>query len=416
MNGNNEFNFDDVFSEIFDSVYGEETEKETDSGSADEVKAAPASEEEEPDFDPRFRLDRMDNGKKRRDYSFAGHRVSSTQEMDYSPNAAPDYEELKSSYGENEEYELDKQFGLVSEEEPDGIKSKISGLFHKKKEKEYAVSSDLPEESEEIKPDRKKRKKKKGSAAAEDNEFSEEYSGAFDKEDEYVPAPSFKEYLSSRIASILLHLRGGIPMDGTTGSANAEGEFLGEELDPLSASKYYGSHVHSLRLRARLALILTAVSVYLSLGAPAPGMLSTLKVASASCLAIEFTVMILSLDVITNAVLNCFRRKIGADALAVFSAVISIIDALTVLNGSGVMIHMPFCSLTTLTITGMLFSSLLSARGMRKALRVPAIAKKKYSVTTELNVTGKEITVLKSSRPIIGFVRRISSLFTLWRS
>ncbi|MDO5445566.1 MAG: hypothetical protein Q4F31_08100 [Eubacteriales bacterium] len=423
MNGNNDFNFDDVFSDIFDSVYGEQPKQETvgdpsadtapeavDSGSypeTEELQTEPPVEsdpESEMEFDPRFRLDRGKNGKKSREYSYGGHRVSSTQELDYSPNAAPEYEELKSSYGENEDYEMDKKFGLVEEEEPTGLKSKLTGILHKKQKE---TREDAPAEAADGKQKRLKRKKNKDIEADEDSSFKEEYSGAFNKEDEYLPSPSFKEYISSKLASVLLNLRGGIPADGTTGSANAEEEFLGEELDALSASKYYGSHVHSLRLRARLALILTAISIYLSLGAPAPGMLSTLKVATAACLAIEFTVMILSLDVITNAVLNCFRKKFGADMLAVLSAVISIIDALTVLNGTGVMAHMPLCSLTTLTLTGMLFSSLLSARGMRKALRVPAIAKKKYSVTSEMNVTGKEITILKSNRPITGFVRRL---------
>lgn len=240
--------------------------------------------------------------------------------------------------------------------------------------------------------------------------FGEDYSGAFSKEDDYIPSSSFREYLTSRFAGIALKLRGHVPADGSTGTSYPEDEALGEEATPLAASKYYGSFIHSLRLRTRLAFAFSVISFYISLGGPSLGMLSDLRVATAACLAIEFTVMMLSLDVVTNAVLNCFRKKFGADSIAVFSCIVSAADAITVLNASGYMAHMPFCSLSTVTLTGVLLSSLLSARAMRKSLRVPAIGRNRYAVTTETNVTGKEITALRSGKPISGFVRRMEEV------
>lgn len=429
----------DEFSEIFDSVFGEENSPE--SGAApEEVRDVPEAEyggEEDPfaaeaetsgageeEFDPRFNLDRNPDGTpRRRGYSYAGHRVSTTQEYGYTKKESPEYEELRSSYAGNEDYEFDREFGFTEEEKKPDAKEKVRKFVGgKRREEAYRSPVAGPDDGEEpdgAEPDerdtgrrkskKEKPKKKWKELKKKDDEFGlgEDYEGEYENEDDYIPVLTFKEYISSRIAAIALKLRGSAPAGSTPGSAYAEPEYLGEELDPLSASKYYGSHVHSLRLRTRLAFILTALSVYISVGGPAPGMLASMKVASCMSLAILFTVMILSLDIVTNAFTGILRGRFGADALALLSCIVSAIDALMVINSVGVTVHMPLCALSSLTMCGMLLSSLMSARAMRKALRVPAIGKKKYTVTTESNVTGKEITTLKSSRPVTGFVRRL---------
>ena len=186
-----------------------------------------------------------------------------------------------------------------------------------------------------------------------------------------------------------------------------EEEDLGEEVTPMEASKYYSGQIYSLRLRTRLSAILWVILLYFGLDLPVPGMLGYLPVAVAACLAMQLTILFLSLDVVTNAITNLFRRKFGADTLAVLSCVFTSLDALAVLNAGNVYRHMPLFAVSSLSLIGVLLSSLLSARGMRKALRVPAIGKIVYSVTAETNVTGKDITILKSARPISGFVRRM---------
>jgi cation transport ATPase len=56
---------------------------------------------------------------------------------------------------------------------------------------------------------------------------------------------------------------------------------------------------------------------------------------------------------------------------------------------------------------GILFSSLLSSRALRKSIRVPAIGKRVYCVTAEEGVRSNgDLTLLKSVRPTVGFVRR----------
>ena len=205
----------------------------------------------------------------------------------------------------------------------------------------------------------------------------------------------------------MLLIRGNIHAWNNKEIMDEDGEDLGQELSPMAASKYYGSQIYSLRIRARLSLLMLALIIYLTLGLPIPGMLKSFRVSVAACMALQFTIMVLSLDVVTNGILNLFRRKAGADTMAVISCLLTALDGMAVLGAENVYRHMPLFAVSSLSLFGVLFSSLLSARGLRKALRVPAIGKQVYTVTAETNVTGQEVTILKSSRPVVGFVRRM---------
>ncbi len=217
--------------------------------------------------------------------------------------------------------------------------------------------------------------------------------------------PSFGQYVSSLITGTLFRLRGysGSP-DSVT--MDTEAEDLGPELKSADASKYYGSFVPSLRMRFRIVLGLLAVMAWISLGLPVSGMLRTVRVAAGMCLALQLVIMLLSLDIITNAAVNLARLRFGADSLVTFTCVLTGFDALAVALDAFGSAHMPLCLLSSLALAGLLYSSLLSARGLRKALRVPSIAKRCYSVTGESSFKGKGITLLKADRPIDGFVRR----------
>ena len=217
--------------------------------------------------------------------------------------------------------------------------------------------------------------------------------------------PSFGQYLLGQFSVLLLRIRGVSPKSDTE-TMETDEEDLGAELRPSAASSYYGSFIRSLRTRFRLSLVLWVIMLYLSLGLPVSGMLRTLEVASGMCLGLQLAMLLLSLDIVAGAVVNLTRGRFGADALAVFSCFITSVDALVVmLRGFGTP-HVPFCLLSSLGLLGVLYASLLSARGLRKALRVPAIGKKTYSVTAEKELKGDSITLLKSLRPVSGFVRR----------
>ena len=268
-----------------------------------------------------------------------------------------------------------------------------------------------------------RRRKKKDSPAAEaapapvretaegldDSEVSP---AAYAVDDEYEAEeteagafPSFGQYLTGLFSGLLIRMRGlGTPHSGET--MEADEEDLGEEVKPAAASRYYGAHVQSLRLRFRIALVLWLVLAYISLGVPATGMLRTVEVAAGMCLGLQLGILLLSLDVVTNAAVNLARGRFGADSLAVLSCLLTSIDALAVLLQGFGSPHVPLCLISSFSLLGVLFSSLLSARGLRKSLRVPAIGKKAYSVTAESELTERTITLIKSDRPVSGFVRR----------
>ena len=123
------------------------------------------------------------------------------------------------------------------------------------------------------------------------------------------------------------------------------------------------------------------------------------------CVLLQFAIMMLSLDVVTNAVLNVFTIRGGIDFLAVLSCVLTSLDGLMVVKSSSVSLHLPFCVISSLSLLGVLLSSLVSSRALRKALRVPAIGKTVYAATAEKGRNERK-TVLKSLRPLDGFVRR----------
>lgn len=357
--------------------------------------------EDEPEFDYRFHLDRNTEDK-RKDFSYNGKRVSSTQDLHYEPKQQAEYEELKSSYTAQDSFDAlfnDQQD--ENEEEAKGSRlAKRIPFLNRKKKSEVPEPAEV-EEAANPEPEEPQTPKRPG--------LFRKLSGDPDEDDlnEGLIPSSFGKRLTARIAGLMLLIRGNFPAGNEKKIMDEDGEDLGPELSPMAASKYYGSQIYSLRVRARLALLMLALMTYLTLGLPIPGMLQSFRVSVAACMALQFTVMVLSLDVVTNGILNIFRRKAGADSMAVLACLLTALDGMAVLGAENVYRHMPLFAVSSLSLFGVLFSSLLSARALRKALRVPAIGKQVYSVTAETNVTGQDVTILKSSRPVNGFVRRM---------
>lgn len=222
------------------------------------------------------------------------------------------------------------------------------------------------------------------------------------KKDSFFPA-SFKEYLSTLATTAFYGLRKGAE---TLVTAEEDDEDLGPEATPANASRYYGRFIRAMRLRLRLCGVLLAVLAWISLGLPVFGELGNIRVAAWFCLAIQGTVMLLCQDVLTGGVLNAVRRRFGADSMAVLACLVTGFDALLVGTGKLTQPHMPLCLLSSLSLAGVLLASLLSCRGLRKSLRVPAIAKRAYTVTGEMSMKERGTTILKSQRSYTGFVRR----------
>lgn len=279
--------------------------------------------------------------------------------------------------------------------------------------KENEEENTEPSEPEtERDPEKDTEQKPEGKHAAVDESEdlgSVPVSSVEDEDDELLYAgdfPPFGQWILNELMNLWIRING-IGDRASTFTMEDEAEDLGPEVNVANASRYYGSQVTMLRMRFHIGLALLAVLAYLTLGFPVSGMLKTAKVCSAMCLGLQLAIMLLCLDVVTNAAINLTRGKFGADALAVLCCVISSLDALTVALGSFGTPHIPLCLFSSLALMGVLFASLLSARALRKSIRVPAIGKRAYCVTAEEGVrANRDITLLKSVRPTTGFVRR----------
>ena len=243
--------------------------------------------------------------------------------------------------------------------------------------------------------------------AEEEAQKTEERNDPEDDELTYAgDFPSFGQWILNELMGFWIKLNG-VGDRQSTATMQDDREDLGSEVNVANASRYYGSQVTMLRMRMQIGLAILAILAYLTLGFPVSGMLKTAKVAAGMCLALQLTVMLLCLDVVTNALVNLTRGRFGADVLAVIACLISCFDALSVASGAFGTPHIPLCLFSSLALMGILLADLLSARALRKSLRVPAIGKRAYCVTAEEGVRGgREITLLKSVRPTTGFVRR----------
>ena len=367
-----------------------------------------------PEIDSRFNLSghRESSG-----YQFGSRSVDMSADDSYTPSTQTDYNlsHWAPEYdgdGSQEDYdpeEFEGKRGIfkkrrkpkkkAKEQEPEGYSSQYDTLPPEEEEEDSYAESFRDHSASP------------GDYALEDD-YYEEYGsprrsdGLEDDFDETGDLPSFKEYLASLFASAFLRIRG-TNRSVTTSTMSDSEEELGPELTAAGACRYYGSFMRSQKLRLRIGAVLELLLCYLSLGLPLPGMLQTLPVKAAACCAIQFAIMLLALDVVTTAALGAFRLRFGADFLALFSCLITTADGLIVALSESAAQHTPLCAVSSLSLLGLLLSSSLSTKGIRKALRVPAIGKNFYSVTGETKLRKDELTLLKSQRPAKGFVRRI---------
>ena len=295
-----------------------------------------------------------------------------------------------------------------------GEKKRNSGKRALNEPKAYASFEDYVPKEE--KPEEKKQETPKEAGkdepltnATEEQTVQEKTSAEEEEDDEILYSgdfPSFGQWILNELMTVWIRING-IGDRASTATMEDDAEDLGKEVNVANASRYYGSQVTMLRMRFQIGIVLLVILAYITLGLPVSGMLKTAKVAAAMCLGLQLTVMLLCLDVVTNAAVNLGRRKFGADALAVLACVISSLDALNVAVGGFGNPHIPLCLFSSLSLMGILLSALLSSRALRKSTRVPAIGKRVYCVTAEEGVRGGgDLTLLKSVRPTAGFVRR----------
>ena len=395
--GNDDMSVDDILSEFHSGALFSDFDINSSDYEERSYERPQRESEYAPEIDSRFNT----SGRKKYDRSFTSRDMDTSADDDYVPT------EQRSRAVPAEEYNEDYS------EQPRGSKPKFS--FGKKKDKKNRssyqpkyIAEDEQEDEEEMFARGFRDISGEQSAYADTERMDDLADGEYYPDDEhpegYMP-PTFSEYLASVFATIFFRLRG-THRGESAATMNDEDEDLGAEVSCAAASKYYGSYVHSTRLRFQIACGLLVFMAYISLGLPIPGMLGYLPVTAAMCMAIQFTIMLLALDIVTNGILKMAHLQMGADSLAVIACLITSADAAMVALGSSASSHIPLCAVSSLSLVGVMLSSLLSVRALRKTLRVPAIAKRIYSVVGDNNIKGKDITLVKTSRPATGFVRR----------
>lgn len=217
---------------------------------------------------------------------------------------------------------------------------------------------------------------------------------------------SFREAVAAPVISALAFIVMNIKQSQIhVGSASYETEDLGEEMAPDKAAKFYDKHIAGLRLRTRIAFILSALMVYISYGLPLSGAFADVGVKSAVCLIMMLAVMLCGLDIITSGIMSLVRLRPHANGLITVSCLLCMIDAFIVACGvkdNG----LPFCVIPALTIAFTLLGCVMNARSNRIILNTAASIRRPQTLTAEAALSGGDITLLKSLKSTDGFVRR----------
>lgn len=234
---------------------------------------------------------------------------------------------------------------------------------------------------------------------------------AAETEDEPPVAPahrSFREAVVNPVVSAIAVVSFRIRQHRTQVRAAAEAvEDLGPEPDAETAMRHYGGQIRALRLRCRLAWVVSLVLAYISLGFPVLGALDSSPTASALvCLVLQLTVMMLGLDVITSGAMALARRQPGLESLVVLSCVWSILDAVVIAVRGTSETELPFCGVSAVAVACCLWSALLTCRGYKMTFRALSVAQEPFAVSADGDVARDGITLLKSKRDTAGFIHR----------
>lgn len=217
---------------------------------------------------------------------------------------------------------------------------------------------------------------------------------------------SFREAVAAPVISAMAFIAMKVRQSQlSVGAATYETEDLGEEMPPDKAARFYDKHIAGLRLRARIAFILSALMIYISYGLPLAGAFADIGVKSAVCLVMMLVVMLCGLDIITTGIMSLVRLKPHASGLIAVSCLICAVDAFIIAcggKGSG----LPFCVVPSLTISFTLLGCILNARSCRIVFNTAASSRRPFTLTAEAALSGGDITLLKSLRSTDGFVRR----------
>lgn len=245
-------------------------------------------------------------------------------------------------------------------------------------------------------------------AAAEDGE-ADDLPGEKKKDNR-----SAKErFLSPIIAFLALMALRRAQRTAKRGEGEAAEDAQAEELpepEPKRAVRACAAQLGPLRLRGRIALVMSLIMVYLTYASssalPLTGALKTSpRVFSLMLLILELTVMMAGLNVFTDGIMKLVRRTPDAQSLAAASCVFTALDALILALMNDRTMGIPLCAASALGLTIAVWGEYWRISALRRSFRVLTSSSSLYTVSGEQGIT-KEAALLKSRRSIRGFIRR----------
>ena len=222
------------------------------------------------------------------------------------------------------------------------------------------------------------------------------------------PSPkSFREAIVNPLVGALAFIALKIQQSKVTISAAMTDDDDEEtaELPADKAAKYYDSHIRGLRMRSRLAFIISLVLIYLSYGLPMTGKLGDVSVRGAVCTVLLLTVMLCGIDVICPGLIALVHKRPQANSLIAISSILCVVDGFIIACGMKT-VGLPFAVVPSLTLSFALLGSSMNCRAQKAALNTVAVTKRPCTVCSETSVDGDGVTLHKDFIGTSGFVSR----------
>lgn len=186
------------------------------------------------------------------------------------------------------------------------------------------------------------------------------------------------------------------------------------DLPPQELFRRYDQRIKGMRGRLILSALVSAVMLYLTfaaaLGIPLPPQLTGQHTLTCLILAgLLGLVLVLTLDAVGLGLAHLLTLRAELDSVAVLASAAAIADALLMERLTPGTTRMPFCALTALAMTFVLWGNYAKRRGLRVACRTAASVTEPYLVTLdERKWNGRDAYAKWSGEPV-GFGRQIQA-------
>lgn len=183
------------------------------------------------------------------------------------------------------------------------------------------------------------------------------------------------------------------------------------DLPPQELARKYGKGLKGMRVRILLLFLLSALTLSpmiapmfgFALRAPLDDYKLQVLV-SAGCLGVG---MLLSIDVLGNALVRAFRLKFGMDTMTLLACCFTLVDAILLAVNQNRNGQLPYCAVTLAALLMMMHGEYHKRCAQRLSCRTAAMAAEPYLVTLDPGLWNGKDTYTKWSGTPVGFGSQI---------